>query len=236
MADRHQFRANWHDYNGGIYFVTVCTHGRRHSLGSITNGEMHLSELGKITDRCINELERHHPDVSLLNYVVMPNHIHLAIDISPGASTMPSTAPSPAVRTRYIASLRAPNPESNSANSAPNPESASNSAPNPNSESNSAPNSAPSQKLGCLKPTTHGDTCTDFHHNCRLASVIGSLKAAITRAANRVTYGRDISRPKCPKWQQRYYENIIRNERSFVNIMNYIDNNVIRWDNDCMNK
>lgn len=225
MADRHQFRANWHDYNGGIYFVTVCTHGRRHSLGSITNGEMHLSELGKITDRCINELERHHPDVSLLNYVVMPNHIHLAIDISP------APAPSTEVGTRYIASLRAPNPES-----------ASNSAPNPNSESNSESNSAPSQKLGCLKPTARGDTCTDFHHNCRLASVIGSLKAAVTRAANRVTYGRDISRPnspnspKCPKWQQRYYENIIRNERAFVNIMNYIDNNVIRWDIDCMNK
>ncbi|GEM_PF-418165 len=229
MADRHQFRANWHDYNGGIYFVTVCTHGRRHTLGSITNGEMHLSELGKITDRCINELERHHPDVSLLNYVVMPNHIHLAIDISPG------------VRTRYIASLRAPNSDS-----APNPKSASNSAPNPesaaNPASNSDANSVPSQKLGCLKPATNGDTCDDFHHNCRLASVIGSLKAAVTRAANRLTYGRDISRPnspnspKCPKWQQRYYENIIRNERAFVNIMNYIDNNVIRWDIDCMNK
>ena len=170
MADRHQFRANWHDYNGGIYFVTVCTHGRRHTLGSITNGEMHLSELGKITDRCINELERHHPDVSLLNYVVMPNHIHLAIDISP--------APSTEVGTRYIASLRASNPES-----------ASNSAPNPDA------NPAPSQKMGCLKQARNGDACDDFHHNCRLASVIGSLKAAITRAANRVTYGRDISRP-----------------------------------------
>lgn len=231
MADRHQFRANWHDYNGGIYFVTVCTHGRRHTLGSIINGEMHLSELGKITDRCINELERHHADVSLLNYVVMPNHIHLAIDISPGGSTAPSRMPSTEVRTRYIASLRASNP-TNSANPTSNPDA----------------NPAPSQKLGCLKPTTHGDTCTDFHHNCRLASVIGSLKAAVTRAANRVTYGRDISRPKCtkspispkspnsPKWQQRYYENIIRNERAFINIMNYIDNNVIRWDNDCMNK
>lgn len=94
MANRHQFRANWHDYNGGIYFVTVCTHGRRHTLGSIINGEMHLSELGKITDRCINELERHHPDVSLLNYVVMPNHIHLAIDISP--------APGPSTEVRQI--------------------------------------------------------------------------------------------------------------------------------------
>lgn len=218
MANRHQFRANWHDYNGGIYFVTVCTHGRRHTLGSITNGEMHLSELGKITDRCINELERHHSDVSLLNYVVMPNHIHLAIDISPAPST---EAPNP-----ESAANPAANPTSNPANPAANP----NSAPNPDA------NPAPSQKMGCLKQARNGDACDDFHHNCRLASVIGSLKAAITRAANRVTYGRDISRPKCPKWQQRYYENIIRNERAFVNIMNYIDNNVIRWDNDCMNK
>ena len=31
MADRHQFRAKWHDYNVGIYFVTI----RNHAIMSI---------------------------------------------------------------------------------------------------------------------------------------------------------------------------------------------------------
>lgn len=30
-------RAAWHDYNGGLYFVTVCTKNRKHFFGEITN-------------------------------------------------------------------------------------------------------------------------------------------------------------------------------------------------------
>ena len=30
-------RANWHDYNGGIYFVTICTKNREHYFGEITH-------------------------------------------------------------------------------------------------------------------------------------------------------------------------------------------------------
>ena len=30
-------RAIWHDYNGGIYFVTICTKNREHYFGEITH-------------------------------------------------------------------------------------------------------------------------------------------------------------------------------------------------------
>lgn len=30
-------RANWHNYNGGVYFVTICTKNREHYLGKITH-------------------------------------------------------------------------------------------------------------------------------------------------------------------------------------------------------
>ena len=30
-------RANWHDYNGGVYFVTICTKNREHYFGEITH-------------------------------------------------------------------------------------------------------------------------------------------------------------------------------------------------------
>lgn len=30
-------RANWHNYNGGVYFVTICTKNREHYLGEITH-------------------------------------------------------------------------------------------------------------------------------------------------------------------------------------------------------
>ncbi len=28
-------RANWHNYNGGVYFVTICTKNREHYFGEI---------------------------------------------------------------------------------------------------------------------------------------------------------------------------------------------------------
>ena len=31
-------RAPWHDYNGGAYFVTICTQGREHYFGEISSG------------------------------------------------------------------------------------------------------------------------------------------------------------------------------------------------------
>ncbi|MBR6490715.1 MAG: hypothetical protein IKT02_00105 [Bacteroidales bacterium] len=31
-------RAKWHGYDGGIYFVTLCTAGREHYFGEIENG------------------------------------------------------------------------------------------------------------------------------------------------------------------------------------------------------
>lgn len=30
-------RANWHNYNGGVYFVTICTKNREHYFGEITH-------------------------------------------------------------------------------------------------------------------------------------------------------------------------------------------------------
>ena len=60
MGDRHQFRAKWHDYECGIYFVTVCTDSHRHYFGKIgSDGNMHLSAIGKIMERHVKELSLH---------------------------------------------------------------------------------------------------------------------------------------------------------------------------------
>ncbi|MFV0398136.1 MAG: hypothetical protein ACK5JU_09000 [Bacteroidales bacterium] len=46
-------RADWHDYNGGIYFITICTADRIHYLGEIENGEMNLSDIGRFVTHTI---------------------------------------------------------------------------------------------------------------------------------------------------------------------------------------
>ena len=97
MSDRHAFRAEWHDYNSGIYFVTICSKDKQHIFGKIKDSIMILSDIGKIVERCILDISNHHTNVELWNHVIMPNHIHMVINL----------ATPPPVGTRYIASEQA---------------------------------------------------------------------------------------------------------------------------------
>lgn len=182
MADRHAFRANWHDYNGGIYFITICSHNKIHTFGNVKEGLFYPTELGNLIDEHIRLISNHNYEVELLNYVVMPNHIHLVLSV--GTRIFASTSTEPTA-----------------------------------SESG--------DKLGCLRPPMHGEAPPDFHHNSKLATIIGSFKAGVTRIAR----ARKIAPLPC--WQSRFHEHIIRNQTAFDNIMAYIDNNVINWDIDC---
>ena len=75
-------RAYWHDYAGGLYFVTVVTHERRHFFGEISNDFMHLNAIGSFLNQQIQELTSHHHYAQPLKHVVMPNHLHLILQIN----------------------------------------------------------------------------------------------------------------------------------------------------------
>ena len=79
-------RADFHDYNGGMYFVTVCTHDKCHYFGKIDDGKMFLSETGKALDEALRGCHEHFPDVEIPLFVVMPNHFHAIICVSSSAS------------------------------------------------------------------------------------------------------------------------------------------------------
>ena len=81
MSDRHAFRVEWHDYNSGIYFVTICSKDKQHIFGKIKDSIMILSDIGKIVERCILDISNHHTNVELWNHVIMPNHIHMVINV-----------------------------------------------------------------------------------------------------------------------------------------------------------
>ena len=67
---------NW-DYGwNGTYFETICTKGRIFYFGNIADGNMQLSENGKIAKTCWFEIPKHIPFVKLGEFAVMPNHIH----------------------------------------------------------------------------------------------------------------------------------------------------------------
>jgi hypothetical protein len=79
-------RAVWHNYNGGEYFITICTAGRVHYFGEVNNGEMALNALGQKLDELMKEISTHNPYTEISVYQIMPNHIHMIVCIN-GART-----------------------------------------------------------------------------------------------------------------------------------------------------
>ncbi|MHB0966312.1 MAG: transposase [Bellilinea sp.] len=83
LPQRKHQRLKHFDYRrDGVYFLTICTFERGHLLGIIDNGVMHLNQFGEIIKSELMRIPDHHPSVSIDNFVVMPNHIHIIIVIN----------------------------------------------------------------------------------------------------------------------------------------------------------
>lgn len=78
---RKNIRAEFHDYSGGDYFVTICTRNKAHYFGEIVNGEMHYTAIGKFAYEALNTLITHYSYVEVPLFVIMPNHVHAIICI-----------------------------------------------------------------------------------------------------------------------------------------------------------
>jgi hypothetical protein len=62
----------------GAYFITICIKDRLHYFGEIENGEMLYNEIGQIAAEEWVKSPEMRPDMnlSLGDFVVMPNHFH----------------------------------------------------------------------------------------------------------------------------------------------------------------
>ena len=74
-------RASWHDYDGGSYFITICTKNREHFFGEIVNGEMVLSDIGKYAEEQFKNVSSHYPYAEIQFWTIMPNHLHAIVII-----------------------------------------------------------------------------------------------------------------------------------------------------------
>lgn len=75
-------RWQYWDYSApGRYFITICIQHRKCILGRVTNGEMELSPLGEMVKTEIEKIPQYHPRALLDEWVIMPNHIHLLIEL-----------------------------------------------------------------------------------------------------------------------------------------------------------
>ena len=87
--NRKSIRLRDYDYRSkGVYHITICTRNKVRLFGSITNGQMTLSEFGRTAKEDIEAIPCHYPDVEIVSYVVMPNHVHLLLAMCANADAM----------------------------------------------------------------------------------------------------------------------------------------------------
>jgi putative transposase len=82
MPTRKALRLRYLDYSApGVFFVTVCAHGRRRTFGEVSDDRVVLSAAGLIVERQIDQLPERLTSVALDSFVVMPNHVHVLIEL-----------------------------------------------------------------------------------------------------------------------------------------------------------
>ena len=136
------------------YFITICTKNKEMLFGenvgaSIARPEdVRLSKYGKIVVEAIEKISTIYPVITVDNYVVMPNHIHLLMQIHSDSSGRAMLAPT-------------------------------------------------------------------------ISIVIQQMKGYATKKI-----GRSI-------WQKLFHDHVIRDEKGYLKIWNYIEGNPSKWEEDC---
>ena len=128
------------------YFITICSHEKQCIFGH----PQILNDVGKIVEGCILQIPKIYPQISVDNYIVMPNHVHIIL----------------AIEKSYFSKL---------------------------------PN---------------------------ICNVIGQFKMMVTKQVKKI-------KPIQNVWQRSFHDRIIRNQREYEKIWNYVEYNDQKWMEDC---
>ena len=100
LPKRKTNRLTEYDYSTpNAYFITICTHDRKNlfwtDVGAIIvrPENVPLTKLGIITRQSIKEIPEHYPMMSVDHFVIMPNHVHLLLQINADADGRSMIAP-----------------------------------------------------------------------------------------------------------------------------------------------
>lgn len=206
-------RATWWNYgNNGLYFITICTAGREHYFGEITNQKkMKLTPVGEMALQCWLDIPNHFPFAKLDAFVVMPNHIHgiLEIDktgmVGNGGMIIDHGM---IVETQNIASLP----------TTPDP-------PDMIIDDNMI---GQTQNIASLRndqqPSKQPPANQFGPQSQNLASILRGYKIGVKKFA--IIHQIDFD------WQTRYHDHIIRNDEEYYRIRDYIIENPNNWKED----
>ena len=208
MKTRKHIRLRNFDYSSQAwYFITICTKNRRHTLGEIADGQMHLSAIGEQANLFWKEIPKHFPHIELGEFIIMPNHIHGIIGIV-------DTPQSAEIRIRQ-GDTQALNSENR--NTTIRTRQGDTQPLNSKNRNNTV---RTRHVVSQPKENQFGKTIAGS-----LSAIIGQFKSTLTRWSRK--NGHDNF-----AWQARFHDHIIRSDGAFIRISNYIKNNPANWGKD----
>jgi len=95
--ERKQLRLPEYDYSQtGVYFLTLCAKGKAPLFGKVCVGGgvldapyVELSDMGVVVQDRLEEMDRHYEHLSMKKHIIMPNHVHLLVEVC-GPSRTPA--------------------------------------------------------------------------------------------------------------------------------------------------
>ena len=205
---RKSIRLKGYDYSkAGLYFITICVQDRKCLFGKIVGIEnfqpkIVLNDAGKIADECWLGIPEHFPNVVLHEHIVMPNHVHGIVEFIKTYSS-PIDLVIPVVVENFQP-LQSPNESLSS-------------IVVENFQPLQSPTESPRNEFQKIIP-------------CSVGSIIRGYKIGVTKWFRNNTVGAENFLPVL--WQRNYYEHIIRDEKSYQRISEYIINNPKNWQED----
>ncbi len=215
---RRSIRLKEYDYSqAGLYFITICVQDKICLFGEISaenkgnhtglpvQPQMILNEAGKIAVSCWLEIPAHFPNVTLHEYVVMPNHIHGIVELS-GTS----------VGAKNISTENWAKNISHNSYETSTPDNGAKNISSKNRAKDISPQQTESSKSESSQPRGTSQT---------IGSVVRGFKIGVTKWIRQNSNVHHV-------WQRNYYEHIIRDELSYIRIADYITDNPAKWQGD----
>ncbi len=232
IHQRSSIRLKGYDYaQAGLYFITICCHGRVCHFGTIENDEMVLNEFGRIAHNEWLKTPKIRPHVALHDFVIMPNHIHGIIQIihtprgvlhTPTLNT-PPVLNTPTLNTPTVLNTPPTNPsqiQDTSNTSKQNP------IPRRGVLNTPTLNTPPVLNTPTLNTHVKGVCNTPLRSPSQtIGAIIRGYKSSVTKQLNLIGFAGRL-------WQRNYYEHVIRTERSYLHISKYIFDNPKNWHDD----
>ncbi|MBL0311066.1 MAG: hypothetical protein IPP77_15785 [Bacteroidetes bacterium] len=233
---RRSIRLKGYDYSqAGLYFITICCADRACLFGKIENGEMVLNEFGNIASNEWMKTPQLRPQIEMDVFIIMPNHMHAIIAINDTGRD----------------ALHTPNENANDVGRnvlhTPNDDNTPDDNANdvgrgvlhtPNDENK--PDDNANEKQGVCNMSN--DNTNEIQGVCNtplrspsntVGAIIRGYKSSVTKQINALGgHGNGALDSPMPLWQRNYHEHIIRNEKSYQTIAQYIINNPAKWADD----